>query len=213
MFAPPRPWDAFKGKRPRRRPQRRLGRRLEEVAKPVGGGYCRLQMPLSLALGVRETVAGHRLGALEGPGGGGGLPPRLLNASLPQPHLDPISPNRSSLNSRPLPSTSLMVVCNCFGTALLVVAVHTTRPPAQRRRTSPGHGARLQRPKGTDTSVSRRPVQSSQPHIMFSEPPLRPLVWPTSHNQNEDQCQCGAGSCTLDTAQSHDVTAGDVEKG
>ena len=35
------------------------------------GGYCRLQMPLKLALGVRETVAGRRLGALEG---GGGLP-------------------------------------------------------------------------------------------------------------------------------------------
>ena len=35
------------------------------------GGYCRLKMPLKLALGVRETVAGHRLGALEG----GGSPP------------------------------------------------------------------------------------------------------------------------------------------
>ena len=42
--------------------QRQLGRRLEEVAKAVGGGYCRLRMPLQLALGVRETVAGHRLG-------------------------------------------------------------------------------------------------------------------------------------------------------
>ena len=41
----------------------------------VGGGYCRLQMPLKLALGVRETVAGHRLGALEGEGGGGVPPP------------------------------------------------------------------------------------------------------------------------------------------
>ena len=51
---------------PRRGPRRRLGRRLEEVAKAVGGGYCRLQMPLRLALGVRGTVAGHRLGALEG---------------------------------------------------------------------------------------------------------------------------------------------------
>ena len=58
-----------------RRPQKRLGRRLEEVAKAVGGGYCRLQMPLRLALAVRETVAGHRLGAL--PGGGGGVPPPL----------------------------------------------------------------------------------------------------------------------------------------
>ena len=57
---------AFEGKGPQTQPQRRLGRRLEEVAEVVGGGYCRLQMPLRLALGVRGTVAGHRLGALEG---------------------------------------------------------------------------------------------------------------------------------------------------
>ena len=41
------------------------------MAKAVGGGYCRIQMPLKLALAVRETVAGHELGALEGWGGGG----------------------------------------------------------------------------------------------------------------------------------------------
>ena len=35
----------------------------------VGGGYCRSQMPSKLALAVREAVAGHRLGALEGRGG------------------------------------------------------------------------------------------------------------------------------------------------
>ena len=46
---------------------RPLGRRLQEAAKAVGGGYCRLQMPLKLALAVRGTVAGHRLGPLEGP--------------------------------------------------------------------------------------------------------------------------------------------------
>ena len=45
--------------------QRRLDRRLEEIAEAVGGGYCRLQMPWKLAFGVRKTVAGHRLGALE----------------------------------------------------------------------------------------------------------------------------------------------------
>ena len=56
-----------------RRPQKRLDRRFEEVAKAVGGGYRRLQMPLSLALAVQETVAGHRLGALEG--GEGITPP------------------------------------------------------------------------------------------------------------------------------------------
>ena len=60
---------ALERKGPQRWPQRRSGRRLEEVAKAVGGGYFRLQMPLKLGLGVRGTVAGHRLGALEGGGG------------------------------------------------------------------------------------------------------------------------------------------------
>ena len=64
--------DALQRRGPQRRPQRRLDRRLEEVAEAVGGGYCRLQMPSNLALAVRGTVAGHRLGALEG---GGGTPP------------------------------------------------------------------------------------------------------------------------------------------
>ena len=63
--------------------QRRLGRQLEEVAKAVGGGYCQLQMPLKLALGVRGTVAGHRLGALEG--GGGVTPSSPSNAAPPLP--------------------------------------------------------------------------------------------------------------------------------
>ena len=48
----------------------------------VGGGYCRLQMPLKLALGVRGTVAGHGLGALKGVGGGY-LPPFQCH---PAPH-------------------------------------------------------------------------------------------------------------------------------
>ena len=59
----------------RKGPQRRLVRRLEG-AKAVGGGYCRLQMPLKLALAGRETVAGHGLGALEG-----GTSPPPPNAS------------------------------------------------------------------------------------------------------------------------------------
>ena len=68
----PLPGNALEGKGPQRPPGRRLDRRLEEVAKAVGGGYCRLQMPLKQALAVRGTVAGHRLGALEG---GRVLPP------------------------------------------------------------------------------------------------------------------------------------------
>ena len=61
---------ALEGKGSRRRPQKRLGRRLEEVGKAVGGGYCRLQMPLKPAL-ARQGRGG---------GGGGTLPPS--NASL-----------------------------------------------------------------------------------------------------------------------------------
>ena len=38
--------DALEGKGPQSRPQRRSDRRLEEVAKSVGGGYCRIQMHL-----------------------------------------------------------------------------------------------------------------------------------------------------------------------
>ena len=70
--APPHPRGALEVKGSHRGLRNRLGRRLEEVAKAVGGGYCRLQIPFSLALAVRGTVAGHRLGALEG--GGGGYP-------------------------------------------------------------------------------------------------------------------------------------------
>ena len=64
--------DALEGKGPQRPPQKRSDRRLEEVAKAVGGGYCRLEVRLKLAFTVRETVDGHRLGGLEG---GGGTPP------------------------------------------------------------------------------------------------------------------------------------------
>ena len=85
--------DALEGKGPQRWPQRRLDRRLEGVAKAVGGGYCRLQMPLKLALGVRRTVAGHRLGTLEGPGGQSLTPPAPRRPLVPHsgaaPQQDP----------------------------------------------------------------------------------------------------------------------------
>ena len=78
--------------------------RLEEVAKAVGGGYCRLQMPLKLALGVRGTAAGHRLGALKGTGGppphpmhswgrGGGVPCTPHGALSPAKRFDACQPD------------------------------------------------------------------------------------------------------------------------
>ena len=80
-LTPPPPRDALEGKGPWRWPQKRLDRRLEEVAKAVWGGYCRLQMPLKQGLGVRETVAGRRPGALEGGGG----PPLPMHPCPPPP--------------------------------------------------------------------------------------------------------------------------------
>ena len=73
--------DALEGKRPQRRPQKRLDRRSEEVAKAVA----------RLALGVRKTLAGHRLGALKGdvavyspiPHPFAAPPPPLLRRGMP----------------------------------------------------------------------------------------------------------------------------------
>ena len=79
--SPPPPRDALEGKGPQRWPWRRWDRRLEGVAKAVDGGYCRLRIPLKPALGISGTVAGRRLGALEG----GGVPPPLPMHRCPPP--------------------------------------------------------------------------------------------------------------------------------
>ena len=83
LVPPPSPRDALEGEGPQGWPQKRSGRQLEGVAKAVGGGYCRLQIPLRLALAVRGTVAGHRLGGLEG-----GVPPPLPMRPCPLAHDD-----------------------------------------------------------------------------------------------------------------------------
>ena len=62
--------DAVEWKGPQRQPQKRLGRRLEEVAKSVERGYCRLENPIEAGTCRQGEVAGHRLGALEGGGWG-----------------------------------------------------------------------------------------------------------------------------------------------
>ena len=66
--------DALEWKGHQRRPQKRIDRRLVEVAEGVVSGYCRLQMPLKLALAVRETVAGMGWAPWKGGGGGGTRP-------------------------------------------------------------------------------------------------------------------------------------------
>ena len=90
----PKPRDVLEGKAPQRQPKKRLDRRLEEVSKAVGGGYCRLQMPLKLALVVKETVHGHRLGSHEG------VTCAPSNASLPKPASARPAANSSSHWSR-----------------------------------------------------------------------------------------------------------------
>ena len=72
--------EGVEGKGPQRGPQKRIDRRLEEVAEAVGGGYCRLRMPLKVALGVRGTVAGCWLC---GEGDGGSPPPLASLGGVP----------------------------------------------------------------------------------------------------------------------------------
>ena len=103
-------------------PQRRLDRRLEEVAEAVGGGYCRLQMPLRLALCVRGTVAGCWWGALEG---GGGLPPSPSNASPPPPS----SASPQVRNATRL-SEARVIYASLQRSIALLYQVRTFLPPA-----------------------------------------------------------------------------------
>ena len=127
---------ALEGKGPQRWPGKRLDRRLEEVAKPVAGGYCRLQMPLKLALRVRETVAGHRLGALEA-GGWGCLPPFQCipgGRGSSDVHLSGV-PKGASVETRVCDNRLNKPTCRPSGRpavphAAMGVKPHTRPPPA-----------------------------------------------------------------------------------
>ena len=55
----PLPHRCIRREGPQRRPQKRLDRPLGEVAQAVGGGYCRLQKPLTLALAIKWPKARH----------------------------------------------------------------------------------------------------------------------------------------------------------
>ena len=73
----PPPSMALEGEGPERRPQKRLDGRLEEVAKAVGRGYCRLQMPW-------KPSERQWLGIGWAPWrGGGGVPSPPSNTPLP----------------------------------------------------------------------------------------------------------------------------------
>ena len=98
--APP-PWDALEGKGPQRRPQKRLGRRLEEVAKAVGGGYkCHFSWPL---LPGRQW-----LGIGWAPWMGGGVPSPLSMHPCPPPMPSgELWTTHRTLYRMPLPTASL----------------------------------------------------------------------------------------------------------
>ena len=78
------PRDALEGKGPQRRPQRRLGRRSEEVAKALGGRL--LSVTNAIEAGTwRQGDSGWAQAGRPGGGGGGTSPPS--NASLLIPHM------------------------------------------------------------------------------------------------------------------------------
>ena len=116
------PRDAVEGKGPQRRPQERSDRRLEEVAKAVGGGYCRLLMSLKPALAVRETVAGRWQGAREV-----GTSPSKTSLGLCTGHGDVVRRPMASPRGSPVPC------------ALCSAASSTSAAPGP--STGPGNGA------------------------------------------------------------------------
>ena len=75
-------------------------RRLEEVAKAVMGGYCRLQMPFKPALAVRGTIPRYILGALEAPSS---LPFPMHPCPPPPPPVGAESFNEAGPRLPPLP--------------------------------------------------------------------------------------------------------------
>ena len=97
---PPPPRDALERKGPHRRPPAAVRQAVGGGCRGGWGGYCRLQMPLRLALGVRGTVAGHRLGALEG----GGTSPPFQCIPAPPPPQPPLQTKTPAFGgSRPYP--------------------------------------------------------------------------------------------------------------
>ena len=110
--------DALEGKGSQRRSKKRLDRRLGEVAKAVGGGYCRLQMPLKLALGVREQW----LGVGWAPWEGGEVPPPLPMHPWEQPLCPTPHPTRAphlqggrTTATRCRPAPRLFAALKCGG--------------------------------------------------------------------------------------------------
>ena len=150
---------ALEGKGPRRRPLRRLDGRLEEAAKAVGGRLLSVTNAIEAALGVRGTVAGHRLGALEG-GGGGGLPPLPLHPWAPLPR---VLPGQGSGTPKDLPSTGTppagLALCAAPPVPLPVIQGH--RPQDHKPRPVHPSGVRLWAGGGSGGLQVTRPTESA----------------------------------------------------
>ena len=173
-FGPPPLRGCITRKGPQRRPPRRLGRRLEEVAKAVGGGYCRLQMPLTPAFAVRGRVAGHRL-ALEGRRG---VPP----PPLPMHPAPPAPPRPGSRSSQTKPRL-------LHPLSLFVLPHLSPRPPPNRR------GGRQPRHSALQCDWHRGGC-SRRPSSGLAAGPQRPVTggrWRCGRGCG----RCGRGACGM----------------
>ena len=145
---------ALEGKGPRRWPQKPLDRRLEVVAEAVGGGYYRLQMPLRLALAARETVAGHRLGALER---GGGVPPPFQCIPGGGGGGCPVMSDACRLHLREAPSTRLASQRGHSTPTASVVAMAVPEPTHHSKHPMQSCGLLWKRQRGRDFARGQFP--------------------------------------------------------
>ena len=133
---------------------------MENVVKAVGGGSCWVQMPLKLALGVKETVIWHRQGALER-GRGGGLPPALPIHPCPALLL-PFSRGRGFgfyvtlvPHAASFPCAGAVMFRRCYG------RMHNT--PTTTTTTQP--------PNNHHTIIKKQPPTTEQPPATTTQPP------------------------------------------
>ena len=140
----------------------------EAVRQAVGGSYCRLQVPLSLTLGVRKTVAGHRLRALQERGGGGGH----LQTQLPAVDLLPLL--RRGLEAGPLLLQHLALIP--LGLALVLLLEVVAAAPDQLQMPLPEHLQRTPKTKERGPRERDAGTLTLKGGSWRADPPTQPII-------------------------------------
>ena len=144
----------------------------------------KLQMPLKPALDVRETVAGHRLGALEA--GGEGVPPPLPMHPPPHPHGTGVGVQRSRTDRRP--STHKCRCCPSHASAVPWFGGGGGGVPGRPFNSSPPWG-----PWGRRIGWNRREQKGTEGRTLPRSRTLRALLGHGAASRRNDRSKAAVG--------------------